>query len=149
MEYGLRIGEVIAIQKDCVDFTKNELMIKRSFSNGQLRETTKTGRGRYYQITGRSYSILFKEINTGNKFNRFVFSRSEGDTPYSPRNLNSLWKPACESCGIKIELYNAIRHSLGCQLLDEGQPLELVRDILGHTSTNMTRRYAHRHPAPQ
>jgi len=28
--------------------------------------------------------------------------------------------------------------------MDEGVDLEMVRDILGHTSTNMTRRYAKR-----
>ncbi len=47
---------------------------------------------------------------------------------------------------MKIDLKNAIRHSLGCQLLDEGIEMELVRDIYGHTSTQTTRRYARRSP---
>ena len=33
---------------------------------------------------------------------------------------------------------NAVGHSLGCQLLDEGKELELVRDLLRHTRSDMT-----------
>jgi site-specific recombinase XerD len=50
----------------------------------------------------------------------------------------------CSLTGIKINLYNGIRHSLGGQLMDQGVELEMVRDILGHTNSNMTRRYAKR-----
>jgi hypothetical protein len=31
--------------------------------------------------------------------------------------------------------------------MDENVPLEMIRDILGHTSTEMTRRYCHRSSA--
>jgi integrase len=57
-----------------------------------------------------------------------------------------VWKVACEKAGIKINQKNAIRHSLGCQLLDNGVDLEMVRDIYGHTSTDMTRKYVKRTP---
>jgi len=140
MEYGLRIGEVCAIKKDCI--TDNEIIIKRSFSNGELRETTKTGRTRTYIITEYARSTLSKTTS----FSDYIFTRN-GKEPYQQRGLNKIWTSACKNTGCTVELYNAVRHSLGCQLMDEGQPIELVRDILGHTSTNMTRRYAKRNPA--
>jgi len=37
-----------------------------------------------------------------------------------------------------------IRHSLGCQLLDEGHDLSLVQEVLGHRRQEMTRRYEKR-----
>ena len=46
--------------------------------------------------------------------------------------------------GIKIKIYNGVRHSLGCQLLDLGYDLSLVQDQLGHTKPEMTIRYAKR-----
>jgi integrase len=141
MEYGLRIGEVMALKKDCLK--NNEIIIKRSFSNNRLREATKTGKIRVYSITTKAKSVLDK---TATSFSDFVFTVNGRDN-YTARGLNKIWREACNISGIKIELYNAIRHSLGCQLLDEGQPLELVRDVLGHTSTNITRRYAKRNPA--
>jgi site-specific recombinase XerD len=60
--------------------------------------------------------------------------------------MRNIWKSACETAGIKISQKNAIRHSLGCQLLDNGVDLEMVRDIYGHTSTDMTRKYVKRTP---
>lgn len=140
MEYGLRIGEVCALKKDCI--TDNEIIIKRSFSNGELRETTKTGRTRTYIITAKTRSILSNVVSFGD----FIFTQ-DGKNPYKPKRLNKIWNSVCQNIGVTIELYNAVRHSLGCQLMDEGQSIELVRDILGHTSTNMTRRYAKRNPA--
>ena len=73
----------------------------------------------------------------------FVFIREDGKA-YTSKNLNAIWHEACGKVGIDIKLYNAVRHSLGCQMLDQGAEMELVRDILGHTRSDMTRRYARR-----
>jgi len=140
MEYGLRPGEARAIKKDCI--TPYELIIKRSFSEYTLRETTKTGRVRRYGLTTNAREIL--KANPGN-LTEFVFVHN-GRSPYDSKVLNKIWREASKQAGFEIKLYNAVRHSLGCQLLDEGQELELVRDILGHTKTDMTRRYAQRAP---
>ena len=43
-------------------------------------------------------------------------------------------------------MYNGVRHSLGCQLLDMGYDLSLVQDQLGHTKPEMTRWYAKKAP---
>jgi integrase len=39
MEFGLRIGEIRALKKDCIE--DSHVIIKRSFSQWELRETTK------------------------------------------------------------------------------------------------------------
>ena len=44
-------------------------------------------------------------------------------------------------------MYNAFRHSLGCQLLDQGEDIDLVRQQLGHSKIEMTMRYGH--PVPE
>lgn len=138
MEYGLRVGEVRALQKDCV--TSTEIIIRRAFSENTLRERTKTGTIRRFEKTD------FIKILLGNmqpQLSPFVFVRKDGK-PYTNKNLNALWKEACKQAGIKIKLYNAFRHSLGCQLLDQGEDIDLVRHVLGHTKSDMTRRYAKR-----
>ena len=73
----------------------------------------------------------------------FVFIREDGK-PYTSKNLNAIWHEAEEKAGIRCKLYNAVRHSLGCQLLDQGEDMDLIREILGHTKAEMTRRYAKR-----
>ena len=52
---------------------------------------------------------------------------------------------ACEKTGVKkIKLYNAVRHSLGCQLLDKGFEFDKVQKVPGHTRPEVTKRYAKR-----
>lgn len=140
MEYGLRIGEVLALQKDCV--TDHEIIIKRAISDGELRQTTKTNRARIFGVTARAREILGKQKSfQGEAISPYVFTRKDG-TPYTWKGMTKRWKTACRKAGVSINLYNGIRHSLGGQLMDQGVGIEMVRDILGHTSTNMTRRYA-------
>ncbi len=137
MEYGLRVGEVRAIKRDAIKGEK--IYIKRAFSDNDLKESTKTGEIRSYDLTPKA-----KEIIEGQKhFGEYIFIRTDGK-PYTDKNLNRIWHEAEEKAGIKIKLYNAIRHSLGCQLLDEGHDLSLVQEVLGHKSASMTRRYAKR-----
>ena len=138
MEYGLRTQEVRALQKDCIE--GDEITIKRAFSDNTLNEKTKTGQVRRYQKTKYIIGIL---ESIPFSLSPFVFVRKDG-LPYTNKNLNTIWRNACKKADIKIKLQNALRHSLGCQLLDQGEDLDLVRQTLGHTKSEMTRRYAKR-----
>jgi integrase len=137
MEYGLRVGEVRALKKDCV--TDDEIIIKRTFSDSDLMERTKTKRVRKYTITSYTRGIL---DSLPSRFS-FIFVRDDGKA-YTNYDLNKIWHQACGEVNIEIKLYNAIRHSLGCQLLNEGKDLSFVQEVLGHTRSDMTKRYAQR-----
>jgi integrase len=143
MEYGYRVQEVRALQWDCVDFSTGIITIRRSFSENTLQETTKTHRIRKDPITDYARVIL-KAIQR--HVSPFVFIRTDGK-PYTGKHMNKLWHPACEKAGVKIKMQNAFRHSLGCQLLDQGEDMDLVREQLGHTQIKMTMRYAKRKTA--
>lgn len=137
MEYGLRVGEVRALKRDVIKDGK--VYIRRAFSENELTERTKTGDIRNPALTPYAKEIIDGLTHLG----PFLFVRSDGK-PYTNKNLNRIWHEASEKAGIKIKLYNAIRHSLGCQLLDEGHDLSLVQEVLGHRNQQMTRRYAKR-----
>lgn len=141
MEFGLRIGELRALKKDCIE--DGQLIVRRSFSQWNLRETTKTYRIRRLPLTTRAQEIL--KVNRPS-FSEYLFT-FDGKKPYYERKMREIWTAACAKVGIRINQKNAIRHSLGCQLLDTGKvDLEMVRDIYGHTSTDMTRKYVTRTP---
>ena len=140
MEYGVRPGEARALQKDCL--VDGIVTIRRSFSDNELRETTKTGRIRVYKITAYFQTVLDR---IQPHLSPFVLVRDDGK-PYTSKNLNKIWHDAGKKVGIKIKMYNGTRHSLGSQLLDLGYDLSLVQDQLGHTKPEMTRRYAKRAP---
>lgn len=140
MEYGVRPGEAMALKKDCI--SDQVIVIRRSFSSSlpEIREVTKSKQIRTLQITPYCRSIL--DSMTAH-LGEFVFVRSNGEH-YTSKVINRIWRNACNQIGISIKLYNGTRHSLGCQLLDQGQTLDLVRDILGHSNQAMTLRYAMR-----
>jgi integrase len=137
-EYGVRPGEARALQKDCIK--DGLIVIKRSLAENTLQERTKTGSIRKYEQTDY-IKVVISSIEPN--LSPFVFTRDDGKF-YTSKNLNAIWKKACKKVGIKIKMYNAFRHSLGCQLLDQGEDLDLVRQQLGHTKVEMTRRYAKR-----
>jgi integrase len=142
MEYGCRPGEARALKWDCIK--ADEVIIKRAFSENELRDTTKTGRTRRYKITPYFETVL-KDVSASKvkSMDGFVFIRDDGN-PYTGKNLNKIWKAAGNITGIKIKMYNGLRHSLGSQLFDMGYGLSLVQDQLGHVDPKMTRRYAKR-----
>jgi len=137
MALGLRVGEVRAIQKDCL--REGKVFIEGAFSDNRLKGT-KTGLERSYELTEYEQEILSRaRAHLG----PFVFVRDDGK-PYTNKNLNHIWQEASEKTGITIKLQNAMRHSLGCQMLDAGHDLDLVREQLGHTDIRTTKRYARR-----
>jgi len=120
------------------------LIIKRAFSENELKGT-KTDDEREYRLTECSRNLV--DIAKRRTSTTFVFIRDDGRF-YTNKNLNSLWRKAVSRSGIFCKLQNAMRHSLACQLLDKGEDIETVRQIMGHTNIKMTMRYTHRRATP-
>ena len=142
MEFGLRTQEVRAIQWDCIKDGK--LIIRRAFSENEIKGT-KTGEEREYRLTGDALRII--EAAKRNTSTTFVFAREDG-RPYTNKNINFIWRAAERTTDVCCKLQNAMRHSLACQLLDKGEDIETVRQIMGHTNIKMTMRYTHRRATP-
>jgi integrase len=127
---------------DCVDMDRQVIKIKRTFSgNGTnyLQEWTKTHRIRYLPFTDELHE-LFKSLRTGKvtSIGGFVFLNKLG-RPYCS-SISKIWSDARvkAACPYDVNLYQGTRHSFATQHLDK---LDLVRQVLGHTRTDMTRRY--------
>ncbi|MEZ5298313.1 MAG: tyrosine-type recombinase/integrase [Ilumatobacteraceae bacterium] len=75
---------------------------------------------------------------------RLVFATTTG-TVIEPRNARRHLAEVCERSGVPIVRPNELRHSCASLLSDAGVPLELIADLLGHTTTDMLdRTYRHR-----
>jgi integrase len=127
---------------DCLDMEKEVITIRRTFSGAgcnNLQEFTKTSRIRYLPFTDELRDV-FQSLR-GNKVTSiagFVFLNQHG-RPYTA-DISRLWNEAREAvkCPHKVTLNQGTRHSFATQHLDK---LDLVRQVLGHTRTDMTRRY--------
>jgi integrase len=148
MEYGIRPQEGTALMLDCL--TDKKVIFKRSHSEYKLMEKTKTGIIREEFITTRAREAFAaaKEIRESLKVKTmWVFVKNARGSHYDSKALNRIWHEACEKAGIKIPLYEAVRHSLGCQLVDEGYSIDFIQDVYKHTKIDTTRRYAKRQRA--
>ena len=75
---------------------------------------------------------------------RLVFATTVG-TVVEPRNARRQLATICERAEVPVVRPNELRHSCASLLSDAGVPLELIADLLGHTSTDMLdRTYRHR-----
>ncbi len=122
---------------DCVDFEKGIITLKRSFSAGILREVTKTKTVRLLPLVEPLASIL-REIRG---ISGFVFRNRIGN-PYGS-DMGKIWNRACDEAGVgRVCLYQGTRHSWASQKASDGTSLEIIGRVLGHSKSDMTRRYA-------
>lgn len=137
IEYGVRPGEARGLLKKSV--RDGVVVIESAFSDNELKHSTKTGVVRECPIT----PFFQKVLNSLPKNNsELVFVRSKDGKRYTSKDINAIWHRACKAAGVsKFKLYNGIRHSKARNLLENGESFDMVAEVLGHASVDMTRRF--------
>jgi len=136
--YGCRPGEARALMWDSVDFVKELIYVRRTFSNKKLVNIPKEGKWKVLPMLPHIKEILLKLYKR--KKSMFVFSWRYDH--YGERALPRIWKEACKKAGIEgVSLYAGVRHSFAMQRLREGFSYEEVGACLGHSDVRTTRRY--------
>ncbi len=137
VEYGVRPGEARGLLKKSIK--DGFVVIESAFSDNELMNTTKTGVAREYPITDFFQEIL-NQLPKNNS--ELVFVRSKDGKRYTSKNINAIWHKACEAAGVStFKLYNGVRHSKARNLLENGESFDMVAEVLGHASVDMTRRF--------
>lgn len=142
---GCRKGEAAGLKVDALDFSKNEIVIKRTRDRYGLRETTKSKSIRRVPITGKLRAVLL-EVCSEKQKSELVFRHKDG-RPFSPEHLNRYWYKAQEKAGIlnPIRVHDA-RHTFCSHFVMNGGQLFDLKTLVGHKSFKETLRYAHFSP---
>jgi len=130
---GCRPGEARALMWDCIDFEKGIVTIRRTFSRYTLKHSTKTGKPRYLPMGEEMHRLLAEQKKTS----PFVFINKYINEHYRI-NFGKVWKTASKKLGYDLPLKNATRHSFACQRLNDGQSVEKIAALLGHTDIRIT-----------
>ncbi len=144
---GMRLGECLGLNWDCVNFQSGYVTIKRSYRANHLSERTKTKKERKVPVNDSVLGLLNtmkmernKERLKGNDVEAVFVRRNER---LSQNSLRNSWKRILERAGIDYRKTHTIRHTVASKLLNSGYPIKLVAEILGHTVQTLLTTYAH------
>ncbi|MBU0516089.1 MAG: site-specific integrase [Proteobacteria bacterium] len=133
--YGRRPGEARALKWDCIDFKNRDILIKRTFSDNTVKESTKAHIVTRLKMTPEIEAMLNALPRS---ISGYVFVNEQG-RPY--QHLERKWERAAKKVGVNITLYQGTRHSFGTQAVAEGHSLALVGQAMGHADPRTTMRY--------
>ena len=131
---GMRRSEILSLRWDQVDLGKETIRVER----------TKSGRPRFIPINSLLLSVL-DTLRRQNGQSEFVFPDSKTEKPI--KNVKTSFKAACKKAQIKGLRFHDLRHTAASRMVEAGIDLVTVSKILGHSTIQMTMRYAH--PTPE
>jgi len=127
---GMRKGEILNLQWIQVDFKNRTIRV----------EKTKSEKIRYVPMNDAVFNKLSR-LKVGFHGNQLVFFNPETGKPYV--DLKRQFRNACRKADIKGLRFHDLRHTFATRLREKGVALEVVRDLLGHSSITTTQRYSH------
>lgn len=130
---GARVGEIVEIQLDQIDFEKGDIMIQ-SEKSGRYRPLYLDDDARYY---------YGKYMATRTDSSPYMFPGSRA--PYSKMSttgIRAIFGRIKERAGLECRVYpHKMRKTLGMTLINRGVSIGNVQEIMGHASPDVTRDY--------
>lgn len=128
---GLRLNEVVRLEKKDLDFSRNIMVFTQS----------KTGKLMNIPIS----TFLVEELNE-------YLDKHQSDRLFDDRPVNQLlvqeysayFSKLFKSLGIENFTYHNLRHSFGTFQSDAGADAFVTQSLLGHSDLTMTARYTHK-----
>lgn len=155
---GMRIGEILALQKEDIDFKKNLIHITKTLTRDEkdrfvIGNSTKTQNGsRYIPITYLIQTILSEHLIEANKL---LFTHN--GKIISTGTINAHFKRICKNAGIRIinttvtksnkktvNLKSSnvnthmLRHTYATRCIESGMSAVVLSKLLGHSDIQIT-----------
>jgi integrase len=129
MNAGLRRGETIKLRWASVDFDRRLLTVEGR--NAKSQQT------RHVPLNDEATNVLRRWREQSENGGR-VFDVATG--------FRTAWEKVLKRAKISKFRWHDLRHHFASRLIQRGVPLNTVRDLLGHSSVQMSLRYAHLAP---
>ncbi|MFN4281559.1 MAG: tyrosine-type recombinase/integrase [Alphaproteobacteria bacterium] len=130
LDTGMRVGEMLAMREDDVDFERGVIHVWRN----------KTNKPRIVPMTSKVRQIL-KMKSTGRAENRFF--------PHAYKYYRRTWKQIQHALGLANDpefVVHCLRHTCASRLIHHGVHVLTVKEWLGHKAIASTLQYVHLAP---
>ena len=127
---GMRRGEILGMRWDRVDLKAGQCTVPAGGS--------KTNKTRRVPLNSEVRSLLL-EWSIRN-------ARPESGRVFSGRGIRGGWEAVRETAGLQDFRFHDLRHHAASAMVSGGVDLYVVSQVLGHSSTQMTQKYAHLAP---
>ena len=129
---GCRLNEILSCKKSDIDVPNRVLKIAASNS--------KSKRIRTVPLNDASLDIIFKQFEDTEGY-EYLFINHHTGQPYS--TIMKVWIRLRNKAGLPHLRLHDLRHSFASFLVNSGRTLYEVQQILGHSQSIVTERYAH------
>lgn len=158
MYTGMRIGEILALEKDKIDLDKNIIHIRKTLSKDKnnktiLNDKVKTYSGkRDIPIPTQLKELFYNLVHNSNDGLLFLFN----DKLISPSTINHHFKRICKNANIRTKIYSfnrdgkkinlntsnvnehMLRHTYATRCIEAGMSPVVLQRLLGHKDISIT-----------
>jgi len=137
-EAGLRMGEMLALTQDCIDYRSGNLVVWEGDWNG-IVGSTKGGDRRTIPMTDRLRGAL---QDVRHLKGDLVFCGPEGER-WTRNIIRAGLRTVCRRAGLRIVGAHVLRHTFCSHLAMRGAAPKAIQELAGHKSLKVTLRYMH------
>ena len=140
---GVRFGEAAALRWEDLELDASPafVIIRRAVCNNVVAEPKTRASRRTIALTP-DIVVALRALRYNRPKGDWVF-KSPLDLFYRPERTGHFLKEACRKAGVPVITWHKLRHSCASQLMARGVPLVAVKELLGHTSLDVTSIYTH------
>ncbi len=141
---GMRIGELLALRWEDVNWLKEVIAISRAVSRGTISTPKTENSIREIDILPVVHKALKSQYRHTGMLNGFVFVSQYGKnfTQYE-KLVKYHWKPLLRQCGLNYRVLYQTRHTFASIMLQQGEEIPWVSSMMGHKNIHTTlTRYA-------